>query len=1048
MKKTFTLILAAFLTTSLALFAQPKKAASLQDLQHLSILDNVQGSSRGTGIRSDKCGFAHIMNQATDKGFNNAGYEQELKRLVNIRRQLSNFGPPTVIYTLPVIFHISYDGNTESTVGTGANVSQLRIQAQIDQINKDFADLSGSVYGVAEDMGVRFVAAKVDPAGNLLCEPGIERINWRSRTGWLDPTTLASTLDVANHYTGIVKPQSIWNPYEYLNIWVANFDESGLVGIATFPGLSTLPGLNNAETDLTAGVVVLSGSIGGLTLPGTATPYQFGRTLTHELGHFFGLRHITGDAPAATGCGEDYCDDTPTQFELTGGCPSTGTLNGCSPSGPMMFENYMDYTNDACTNTFTLNQSERCQVVMLNSPRRKELATSTKGNSLIPNRLFFRTTLTGASETAVSGCPRSRDYPITLGVDVAASANATITLTRSGTATEGEDYIIFPASVSYTSGETGNKTFTLRIYDDAAVEGNETLQIGLNITGTGVQNAAGCPIGFTLALSDDDQVLEINNTTPFTTLLSENFGTVTGSNQLPAGWSVSTTSVNQWVVNSTDAATYGFTGNTLHLSDVRTGTVADGTAPMTYSLAETTDARAFTPTLPAPGLRNISVSLKLVSNGEADSDGVYDFGAIYYSVDGTNFSIARELNSNAIFQGINTATPVTVYLPSTVVGTNNLRFLFRWISDDNTGFQPPFAIDDIVITGQAITVETELNHLVNETLPTGGASSYLYSLNDKQIMARLSNNTTVVNCLAATIQSQGTSITSVTTSAGSFFRSQKVISLTPDAANTTSSFQGTFYFTTAELAAWGPDVANLKLMKVKTGVSLAGTITAANAQIVAAIVSDLRTTKGYASFTGNFSGGFGQFFLVSPTAAVPVTLISFDAQAASKNILLSWTTSSETNNRGFVIERGINGADFEKIGWTDGRINSSTSTTYKYPDNYVQPGVLYYYRLRQSDLDGRETLSEIRQARIKGASVFVSLSPNPATDILKLYTIGWSGLSNVRLLNAKGQVLQNWSNLNTSSAPQNLDISNIAAGIYFIQVQSGQTVFSQKVIIQ
>ncbi len=179
-----------------------------------------------------------------------------------------------------------------------------------------------------------------------------------------------------------------------------------------------------------------------------------------------------------------------------------------------------------------------------------------------------------------------------------------------------------------------------------------------------------------------------------------------------------------------------------------------------------------------------------------------------------------------------------------------------------------------------------------------------------------------------------------------------------------------------------------------------------------------------------------------------MTLTSFDAQPALKNILLKWTTSGEVNNRGFVIERSINGTDFEKIGWTDGKGNSSTPTNYVYTDNYVQPGVLYYYRLRQSDMDGRETLSEIRQARIKGQSVFVTVSPNPATGILKIHTSGWAGLSNVRLVNSKGQALQNWSNLNTSAAPRELDISKIPAGVYLVQVQTGENVFTGKIIIQ
>jgi hypothetical protein len=210
----------------------------------------------------------------------------------------------------------------------------------------------------------------------------------------------------------------------------------------------------------------------------------------------------------------------------------------------------------------------------------------------------------------------------------------------------------------------------------------------------------------------------------------------------------------------------------------------------------------------------------------------------------------------------------------------------------------------------------------------------------------------------------------------------------------------------------------------------------------------LRTTNGYASFTGDFTGGFSQFLLVLPTGAVPVTLLGFDAKAGTKNILLNWSTSLEINNKGFLIERSTDGSGFEKIGWLDGKVNSSTTTAYSYADNYVQPGVLYYYRLRQTDLDGKETLSEIRQAKIKGQSLVISVSPNPATDILKVFTSGYTGASQIRLLNAKGQVLQSWKNLNTSTAPQLLDISRIPAGVYMVQVQTAQSVFAEKVIIQ
>ncbi len=1043
MTRKFTLILAAFLIAAASPHAQIKQGVNLQELGQLTITNNAQPGTI-PGVNPDKCGFVYTMNQARNNGFNDARYEQELGLLINQRRQMNNFLPPSVIYTIPVIFHISYDGNTESSTGTGANISQLQINAQIEQLNRDFADLSGSVYGVAEDMGVRFVAARVDPSGNLLCEPGIERINWRSRTGWLDPSTLGSTSSVSNHYSTIVKPQSIWNPYQYLNIWLGNFSASGLLGYATFPGLSTLPGLNDAETDLTAGIVVLSGTVGSQILPGTAIPYHTGRTMTHELGHFFGLRHITGDAS----CGDDYCGDTPPQSALTSGCPAAGTLNNCTPSVPKMFENYMDYSSDACLNTFTLNQSERCQVVMLNSPRRKELATSTKGNSPMPNRVFFKAGATIVSESATGACPRYKDYIITIGVDVSANANATVSLTKSGTATENVDYLILEPSVNYTNADAANKTFTLRVFDDAMIEGNETAILGLNISGTGVQTSVSCPTQYTVTITDDDFVLAINDNSPLTTLLSENFGTVAGSNQVPVGWTISGSSVNKWVGNSTGGAAYGFTGNTMHISDANATDVSAGIAPINYSINDQTDARLITPALNAAGLKNIAVSFNFVSNGEADADGVYDLGVVYYSLDGINYSIARDISNNYILQGVTTLTAKTLYLPATQVGTNSLRFLFRFISDNNTGEQPPFTIDDVLITGQAVTVESQRNSNATEIVSSGSASSYFYSTADGQIITRLENSSANLGCVTANVQAQGFSNTPLITTGGVFTRHLKVISINPLPANTTASYRATFYFTTTELIDWNSNVANLKLMKVNTGVNLSGTLTAAEYQVVPTVVNDLRTTNGYASFTGDFTGGFSQFLLVLPAAPVPVTLLSFQAQAGTKNILLSWKTASEINNKGFVIERSTNGSDFEKIGWLDGKVNSSTTTSYSYTDNFVQPGILYYYRLRQTDLDGKETLSEIRQAKIKGQSMVISVSPNPATDILKVFTGGYTGASQIRLLNAKGQVLQSWRNLNTSASPQLLDISRIPAGVYMLQVQTTQSVLAEKIIIQ
>jgi hypothetical protein len=120
--------------------------------------------------------------------------------------------------------------------------------------------------------------------------------------------------------------------------------------------------------------------VGSVANPGPGNPYNLGRTLTHELGHWFGLRHIWGDTGNCSN--DDFCADTPDATTSNGGCPS---IDSCPSDGlgVDMVENYMDYTNDGCMHTFTADQTTRIQAVLANSPRRMELGTSTACSPVI-----------------------------------------------------------------------------------------------------------------------------------------------------------------------------------------------------------------------------------------------------------------------------------------------------------------------------------------------------------------------------------------------------------------------------------------------------------------------------------------------------------------------------------------------------------------------------------------------------------------------------------------------------------------------------------------
>jgi hypothetical protein len=164
-------------------------------------------------------------------------------------------------------------------------------------------------------------------------------------------------------------------------MWCVKLSDNKLLGYAQFPNASTLPGINsnngNANTDGVVSRYDVFGTIdsdnGNFLLNAT---YNLGRTMTHEVGHFLGLRHIWGD----TTCGNDFCADTPTHHDANYSCPK---VTNCDSTGDEMVKNYMDYTDDSCMNIFTVDQSARIKTVMDNSIRRKELKTSTK-NATIP----------------------------------------------------------------------------------------------------------------------------------------------------------------------------------------------------------------------------------------------------------------------------------------------------------------------------------------------------------------------------------------------------------------------------------------------------------------------------------------------------------------------------------------------------------------------------------------------------------------------------------------------------------------------------------------
>lgn len=306
-------------------------------------------------------------------------------------------------YRIPVVVHVIHNGEA---IGVGRNISDDQIISQIEVLNKDYNRLNTDASNtpaeflpVAANLNVEFVLAKQDPSGN--CTGGIVRVN-----GQRDQWSLGREAEF--------KALSYWPAEDYLNIWVIKFQ--GFLGYAQFPVSSGLPGLEDEDNNrLTDGIIVDYRVFGSDDAgPFNLDPqYNKGRSTTHEVGHFLGLRHIWGDD---TGCSaSDYVDDTPNQGEETYDTPAYPLADNCSSS--IMFQNYMDYTDDVMLNLFTQDQVDRMITVLENSPRRASLLTS--HGLEIPDQTLIDVALTSAELPATLTCASDRSglTPLTVTVN-------------------------------------------------------------------------------------------------------------------------------------------------------------------------------------------------------------------------------------------------------------------------------------------------------------------------------------------------------------------------------------------------------------------------------------------------------------------------------------------------------------------------------------------------------------------------------------------------------------------------------------------------------
>lgn len=358
------------------------------------------------------------------------------------------------IVTIPVVVHIVHPS---ANLITDADV----YEQIINRLNLDYSgnnpDSTNAVnfYNVRGRSNIRFCLAKRDQNGNFTT--GIERRI--SSTGY---NVNAASDPIKSTATGGL---NTWGD-KYFNIWVGTNapGSTALLGYATFPGTST------PEAQ---GVVIDVVGFGGNRCY-VDPSFAMGRTLAHEAGHYFGLYHIWGDV---SGCGGDdfrqmpaagtcqlpaqfLVGDTPAQSGPTSGCPTGVANNTCAPNPPgRMYQNYMDYTDDACYSMFTRAQVGRMEWVLANC--RANLVTSdgcvVPANAILLDAAAGKIVAPGGNDVVAGACVSypvpSCAGPFVPRLQVSNRGATTLTSVRVGVIVNGGAPVINTYTVNLATGD-------------------------------------------------------------------------------------------------------------------------------------------------------------------------------------------------------------------------------------------------------------------------------------------------------------------------------------------------------------------------------------------------------------------------------------------------------------------------------------------------------------------------------------------------------------------------------------------------------------------
>ena len=187
-------------------------------------------------------------------------------------------------------------------------------------------------------------------------------------------------------------------------------------------------------------------------------------------------------------------------------------------------------------------------------------------------------------------------------------------------------------------------------------------------------------------------------------------------------------------------------------------------------------------------------------------------------------------------------------------------------------------------------------------------------------------------------------------------------------------------------------------------------------------------------------------------STLPVSVFDFKGSINDNKAMLTWSTATEFNNKGFAIERSKDGKTFMQIGFVNGAGTTTKRINYTYTDATLSDfGIAtFYYRLKQVDLDGKTSYSNVIPLSLKDI-VSWKLYPNPVKDKLTIeLNLNANTKVSVQVISKDGKLLLNADRGTLPQGQQQLNFNtqNLASGSYFIRIKAGDKNYTQTIIKQ